>query len=59
MTLQEIEKINLELQEAKNDFDHNGSDSKEQEKIVEKVDDGELLVILKVLHVVISPKADE
>lgn len=45
MTLEEIKKINLELPKAENDSDKYGFDSKEQEQVVEKDDDGELLVI--------------
>ncbi|KAI6680964.1 hypothetical protein NL676_034845 [Syzygium grande] len=56
MTLQEIEKIDLELQEANDEHDQNDSETEESENIIEKADDGELLVIWRALHAEISPR---
>ncbi|KAI6700076.1 hypothetical protein NL676_014400 [Syzygium grande] len=58
MTLQEIEKIDLELQEASDEHDQNDS-RQESENIAEKADDGKLLVIRRALHAKITPEEKE
>ncbi|CAL9121038.1 unnamed protein product [Musa textilis] len=50
MTLQEIEEINSALQEAESNPDQNGFESEKEEEVVEKADDGEMLIIRRALH---------
>ncbi|CAL9132721.1 unnamed protein product [Musa textilis] len=52
MTLQEIEEINSALQEAESNPDQNGSES--EKEVMEKADDGEMLIIRRALHTEVS-----
>ncbi|KAL3726789.1 hypothetical protein ACJRO7_031655 [Eucalyptus globulus] len=59
MTFQEIEEINSALQKADDNEDQNISESDREEEVVEKADDGELLIIRRALHVEVSPNKEQ
>lgn len=59
MTLQEIEKINIGLQEATQNANQIESKSEEEDEIIKQPNEGELLVIRRSLQSTINPKADK
>lgn len=59
MTLQEIKKIELKLQEIEHNSDHIDSESEKPDEVVEQTDDGELLVIRRALQATVAVEVDE